>query len=266
MDDTITATYFNIAIPMKKNQEPEQLASIAISRDEIAGRQRPTGRVRNTGGGTSSGAPRLLWILTIFSVLLSIGILAHLQQAKAQSDKQLKALTILQARLSSTDEQSNLSVDAIKILLKEQAHEIRKLWDVTNKRNKSNISKNTRRLDDQNKLLTQYSSKLTQIGKKSAALKVTVASQITQSEQSLSSNMQTIKNHVSEIETKVNQTVKGMPKNLSKTLSDHGKGISAMDKTRLQLLKKIKALEAQVETIKNTAANNSASKVAPPNS
>jgi hypothetical protein len=249
---------------MKKNQEPEQLASIAISRDEIVGRQRPTGRVRNTSNGASAGAPKLLWILTIFSVLLSIGILVHLQQTKAQSDKLLKALTILQTRLSSTDEQANLSVDAIRILLKEQDHEIRKLWDVTNKRNRGNISKNTRRLDDQNKLITQYSSKLTQQGKSSEALKTKVTSQIKQSEQRLSSNIQTIKNHVSEVETKVNKTVKGIPKSLSKTLLEHGKGITAMDKTRLQLLKKIKALEAKVKKIQSAAAKSSATNVTSP--
>ena len=123
---------------MNPEKEPEQLASIAVSRDEIATHQRPTGSMRPIHH-PSSGAPKLLWALTVFAILLSVGLLVQLQQVKIQSDKQLKALTILQERLVSTDEQANLSVDAIKILLKDQDHEIRKLWDLANKRNKNDI-------------------------------------------------------------------------------------------------------------------------------
>jgi hypothetical protein len=236
---------------MKKNQEPEQLASIALSKDEIAGRQRPAGKLRAPAARQASGAPKLLWILTIFSILLSIGILLHLQQSQIQSAKQLAALTVLQQRLSSTDEQSNLSVDAIKILLKEQDHEIRKLWDVANKHNKSNIAKNVRSLNAQKKSIRQNSSKLSQLNKNSQVLESSIASQIKQSEQGFSSTIQTIKNQVLEVELKVDDTIKGIPTNLSKTLSEHGKGISAMDKTRLQLLKKINGLEAKIKQLKD---------------
>ena len=242
---------------MKKDQEPDQLASIAISRDEIAGRQRPTGSVRPHHGGT--GAPKLLWLLVVFSVLFSVGILVHLQQVKSQSDKQLKALTILQERLSSTDEQANLSVDAIKILLKDQDHEIRKLWDVANKRNRNQISKNKARIDEQNKLITQYSSKVEQLNKGATKLKKDLSGQIKESEQAAFSKVQSLKDDVSEVESKVAKAVKGIPSNLSKTLSEHGKGIKAMDKTRLQLLKKIKSLEKEIKGLKSkVAAGNTA--------
>jgi archaellum component FlaC len=239
---------------MKKNQEPEQLASIAISKDEIAGRQRPVGRVRTSGTEPASGAPKLLWILTIFSILLSVGILVHLQQSKIQSDKQLAALTVLQQRLSSTDEQSNLSVGAIKILLKEQDNEIRKLWDVAYKRNKNNIAKNTSGLAAQKKSLSQFSAKVSQLDKNAQALKSSISAKIKQSEQAQSSNIQTIKNQVLEVELKIDKTMKGIPDNLSKTLSDHAKGITAMDKTRLQLLKKINGLEAEIKQLKGSTA------------
>ena len=236
---------------MKKPQEPEQLASIAISRDEIVGRQRPVGRVRTPS--VSTGAPKALWLLAVLSIAFSAGILVHLQQVKVQSDKQLKALTILQDRLSSTDEQSNLSVDAIKILLKDQDHEIRKLWDVTNKRNKVQIAKNKDRLDDQNKLITQYSSKVEQLDKNAGNLKSVLSKKITESESSSASKIQTIKNEITEVESKVDKAVKGIPNNLAKTLADHGKGIEAMDRTRLQLLKKIKALESRVEALSKSS-------------
>lgn len=240
---------------MKKDQEPDQLASIAISRDEIAGRQRPSGPMRATG--SHAATPKLLWVISITSILISVGMFIHLQQVKVQSDKQLKALTILQERLSSTDEQANLSVDAIKILLKDQDHEIRKLWDVANKRNKSQISKNTGRIDQQNKLMTQYSSKVEQLGKDAELLERNLEAQIKESGQAQTSNIQSLKNSVTDVDAKLVSVTKGIPKNLSKTLSDHGKGIKAMDKTRLQLLKKIKSLEAQVKAL-NTQASPAA--------
>ena len=242
---------------MKKDQEPDQLASIAISRDEIAGRQRPTGSIR--AQPSSGTAPKLLWLLVVFSVLFSVGILVHLQQVKAQSDKQLKALTILQDMLSSTDEQSNLSVDAIKILLKEQDHEIRKLWDVTNKRNKGQIAKNKGRIDEQSKLVTQYSSKVEQINKDVVSQKKSLSKQIKESEQAIGSRIQSATNNISEVETKVQKAIKGIPSNLSKTLSNHSKGIKAMDKTRLQLLKKIKSLESEIKALKIKAVKTTPS-------
>lgn len=238
---------------MKKDQEPEQLASIAISRDEIAGRQRQSGPLRAPTAHAST--PKLLWVISMTSVLISVGIFIHLQQVKVQSDKQLKALTILQERLSSTDEQANLSVDAIKILLKDQDHEIRKLWDVANKRNKSQISKNKGRIDQQNKLMTQYSSKVEQLGKNAESLEKNLQTKIKESGQAQQSSIQSLKNSVTEVESKLGTITKGIPKNLAKTLSDHGKGIKAMDKTRLQLLKKIKSLEAQIKALNAKAAS-----------
>lgn len=242
---------------MRKDLEPDQLASIAISRDEIAGRQRPVGRVGVAPA--SSGAPKILWVLTLLSLVLTAGLYVHLQQVKTQSDKQLKALTILQERLSSTDEQANLSVDAIKILLKDQDHEIRKLWDVANKRNKNQISKNTSRLDDQNKLVTQYASKVEQLSKDGAKLSDTLTKKVSESELAITSKIQTVKNAMNEIDSKVDKAIKGIPKDLSKTLSDHEKGIKAMDRTRLQLLKKIKALESELKKMKGAAQSTPSS-------
>ena len=47
-------------------------------------------------------------------------------------------------KLSVTGENADLSVDALKSLLREHDQEIRKLWDVANKRNKSAIEDNTK--------------------------------------------------------------------------------------------------------------------------
>jgi len=242
---------------MNPEKEPEQLASIAVSRDEIATHQRPTGSMRPISH-PSTGAPKLLWALTVFAILLSVGLLVQLQQVKMQSDKQLKALTILQERLVSTDEQANLSVDAIKILLKDQDHEIRKLWDLANKRNKKDIAKAKERLDDQNKLITQHSSKLGQISKDSESLKKTVNKQIKDGIASVNSDVKDLSKSVSSIQKKVDKTIASLPKNVAKTLNEHDKGIKAMDATRLQLMKRIKSLEKELKALKSTSTSTKA--------
>lgn len=238
-----------------RDKEPEQLASIAVSKDEIASRNRTTGggHYRSSNAPVSSGSPKVLWAVSIFAVLLSIALLVQFQQLKAQSDKQLKALTILQGMLSSTDEQANLSVDAMKILLRDQDHEIRKLWDVANKRNKNSISKNTQRLDDQSKLVTKHDGKLAQLSKADAKAKKELSSKLKVQTKSISDLKSDLKSKQVSLSKKVDKTIASLPSNVSKTLKEHGQGIKAMDATRLRLMKRINALEKQVKALKKTA-------------
>lgn len=66
----------------------------------------------------------------------------QLNQAQGVIADQGKNLQRLNDQLSATGENANLSVDALKILVRENSSEIRKLWDVSNKRNKANINAN----------------------------------------------------------------------------------------------------------------------------
>lgn len=238
-----------------RDKEPEQLATIAISKDEIASRNRVSGggQYRSPNTPPSSGGSKVLWAVSIFAVLLSIALLVQLQQLKSQTDKQLKALTILQDRLSSTDEQANLSVDAMKILLRDQDHEIRKLWDVANKRNKNKISKNTQRLDDQSKLVTQHDGKLAQLSKADAKAKKALSVQLKEQNKTLDALKSNLEKKQTALSKKVDKTIASLPSNVSKTLKEHGQGIKAMDGTRLQLMKRINSLEKQVKALKKAS-------------
>ena len=236
-----------------RDKEPEQLANIAISKDEIASRNRVGGgHYRSPNSAPSTGSSKVLWAVSIFAVLLSIALLVQLQQLTAQTDKQLKALTILQDRLSSTDEQANLSVDAMKILLRDQDHEIRKLWDVANKRNKNKISKNTQRLDDQSKLVTKHDGKLAQLSKADAKAKKELSSKLKVQSKDIESLKSDLESKQVALSKKMDKTIASLPTNVSKTLKEHGQGIKAMDATRLQLMKRINALEKQIKALKKS--------------
>ncbi|OUR69276.1 hypothetical protein A9Q73_02465 [Bermanella sp. 47_1433_sub80_T6] len=242
---------------MNKDKEPEHLASIALSREEIASRQRVTGKPRYTRTQEGSGNSKALWALTIFALLLAIALLIQLQQVKKQSDMQLQAITILQERLINTGEQSDLSLDAIRILVKDQNHEIRKLWDVTNKRNKNNIAKNKERLDDQSKQVTKYTGKLDLINKELNKQEKTLLNKLAKNKElaaAISSNLKAdmagIKSSMDKLSKKSDQALNSLPKNIQKTLKDHGKGIDAMDATRLRLMKRINAIDKELKALK----------------
>lgn len=239
---------------MNKDKEPEQLASIALSREEIASRQRTAGKLKiPSSNGGSSGAPIVLWALSVFSLIFCVGLLVELYKVKDQSELQLQALTILQGKLTSTDEQANLSVDAVKILLREQDHEIRKLWDLANKRNKVDISKNADKLSDQGKLISKQASKIDALNKDVAQVEKATAKQIKDGLKGMTADLEQTKTSVLLLETKLDTGLSGLPKDVGKTLVEHDKGIKAMDATRLQLMRRIQALEKEIKALKAPA-------------
>jgi len=234
---------------MNKDKEPDQLASIALSREEIASRQRVAGKPRVPTTASSNGAPKVLWALVIFALIFCVGLLVELYSVKKQSALQLEALTILQEKLTSTDEQANLSVDAVKILLKEQDHEIRKLWDLSNKRNKVDIGKNKDRLNDQSKLLTKQAGKIDLLNKDVTQIEKNVSKQLKDGLKPLASELEQSKVSLGLLESKLDGALASLPKDVKKTLDEHAKGIKAMDATRLQLMRRIQSLEKELKAL-----------------
>ena len=246
---------------MNKDKEPEHLASIALSREEIASRQRVTGKPRYARAQSGTGSSKALWALTSFALLMAVALLIQLQQVKKQSDLQLQAITILQEKLINTGEQSDLTLDGIRILLKDQSHEIRKLWDVANKRNRGNIAKNKERLDDQSKQVTKYMGKLDLINKELSKQEKNLLNKIaknneqaTKASSQLKADMAAVKVSMGKVAKKSQQALNSLPKNIQKTLKDHGKGIEAMDATRLRLMKRINAIDKELKALKKAQA------------
>jgi len=66
-----------------------------------------------------------------------------LTSAETRLAEQGAQIAVLNDKLSVSGENANLSVDALKVLLREQDKEIRKLWDLANKKNRADIDKNS---------------------------------------------------------------------------------------------------------------------------
>lgn len=237
---------------INKEKEPDQLASVAISKEEIASRQRTVSKPRIPAQGGSSS--KALWALCIFSLVLSVVLLMQLQQVKKQSELQLQALMVLQDKLTNTGEQANLSVDAMKIILKELEHEVRKLWDVSNKRNKNDIAKNTSRLDQQNKLLSQASGQIEMLSKDINKQEKQLSAQIIAAMDKNSASNTDLAKKIKVLDSDIKAAQANNPKNLAETLTEHDKAIKAMDGSRLQFMKRIKALEAELNAVKQASS------------
>jgi alanyl-tRNA synthetase len=79
---------------------------------------------------------------------------AAAQEILLQQGSKIEAL---ENRLSASGENANLSVDALKVVLREQDNEIRKLWDLASKRNRADIDANAAKLGNLNTAMNSAS-------------------------------------------------------------------------------------------------------------
>lgn len=100
--------------------------------------------------------------LAVVSLLVALGALAgagYMYTLLESSQQKLTAaqdilllqggkIEALENRLSASGENANLSVDALKVVLREQDNEIRKLWDLASKRNRADIDANAAKLNN----------------------------------------------------------------------------------------------------------------------
>ena len=121
----------------------------------------------------------------------------QLNQAQVVITDQGKNLQKLNDQLSATGENANLSVDALKILVKENNKEIRKLWDVANKRNKANIASN-------DKAIKAVKSSLAAVSKKQVAAdkanKSAITAAKTELTQALNSKTSALSSRIKKVE------------------------------------------------------------------
>ncbi|MDP2505719.1 MULTISPECIES: hypothetical protein [unclassified Oceanobacter] len=137
------------------NVKEPLIPDIKPSQDDIEMRQRQT-KPRRTSPAKADSKPSGSSGLAVVAVLLALAALGggaylfkmlqaqqyELLEARQIIEEQSSNLKLLNERLSATGENASLSLDALKVLLKEHDSEIRKLWDVANKRNKGLIASN----------------------------------------------------------------------------------------------------------------------------
>lgn len=86
----------------------------------------------------------IMGVATAFLFLQLQALQKQLNESGEVIRSQGKNLEQLNDQLSATGENANLSVDALKMLVRDNSREVRKLWDLSNKRNRPGIADNSK--------------------------------------------------------------------------------------------------------------------------
>ena len=152
---------------MNKDKDPI-MSDMKPSQDDIALRQRQL-QARKAAAARSTAAPKasaavkapaakqsmatIALGVAVMVAALAVFLFLQLQQVKHSLSKaegviqtQTENLEVLNEKLSVTGENANMSVDALKSIVKEHDSEIRKLWDVSYKTNRADIATNSKNI------------------------------------------------------------------------------------------------------------------------
>ena len=253
---------------MSNDQEP--IPKMQASQEDMAMRQKQLQQRRlaaQRAAQTNPVAPQIAaapkQTLAIIALVLSLGmagiagfLFMQLQEANAQLGKtesilngHATNLAVLNDKLSASDENSNLSVGALKVLLKDNAKEIRKLWDLTNKANKPNIEKNTKAISSVKASVVKVDKKATGIDKKV----VSANSNISGNKSSIAALKTSLANSQKSLETKIadlKSSVTGLPEATEKRIGNNEQSIRSIDATRKKLNSSMAEVESQFNEMK----------------
>lgn len=111
----------------------------------------------------------------------------------------------LNDQLSTTDENANLSVDALKMLVRDNNKEIRKLWDLANKRNRPNISSNTESVTALKKSVASVEKKVASTSQKTTAQVANLKKDMEASVARLSNTVSGLSPDINEAQLRISQ-------------------------------------------------------------
>jgi chromosome segregation ATPase len=179
-------------------------------------------------------------------------------------------LEVLNNKLSASDENSTLSVGVLKVLLKDNAKEIRKLWDLTNKTNKPNIEKNSKAISGVKTSVITVDNKATGIDKKVVSANRNISgnkNSISANENTISANENTISGNKKSISalntslansqksleaklTELKSSMMGLPEATEVRIGNNEQSIRSIDATRKKLNSSMAEVESQFNEMK----------------
>jgi len=246
---------------MNDRDELGELPSIAPARDDIATR-RPTSRRAEPPRG---GVPPLFSLLLAVLVLgLSVSgyFLASQQQALAEAQA---ARAQAEARLARIEDQLSLTGQALSETENETQSqinfwesEIRKLWDVTNKRNRAWIEENQAAVKRRTNDLESQGSTVKSVAAQASDLKRALAAQA-----ELVSDVKALKTRSNELLARqrsitdqlnaTTQTAKALEATLAQRVKDNEEAITAIDGSRRDMVRRLTTLSDRLTALEGGA-------------
>lgn len=227
------------------------LPRIAPTRDDIESR-RPTGRkgdpapARRSGGG-GGGAGTTFVLVVLIAGLTACGWFIVTQQqaleaARAERDQAEGRLRRIEERLSMTDQALNETESETQTQLQFWESEIRKLWDVSNKRNKewieanqAAIAKLTRTVEAQAKTVDEVRAAATELRREVGTREEQLAQLVTQ--------QRTLTDRVNAVQ----QTVNALDSGLARRVSANEEAVASVDAFRRDIVARVTRIQQQLD-------------------
>lgn len=233
--------------------------------------QRPSGSVgaQAVTPPAVKGGKGLLWFMFVL-LLIVIGACAWLGQQVIQLQQQQaassNALQLERSRVESISAQVHETgssfVETGNVLeskFKFFDSEIRKLWDVSNKRNRNAIEENKTQLAKMTKAAQTSQSQLKTLEAKQAAttkatgkLSKQLASENTALRATVEAQNEQLLIMKGELEL-LQQRLKNVPNDLAARVADNEEAVLAIDASRQQLFKRISQLQQQLDLLQRSA-------------
>lgn len=275
-------------MPKRDDDDIEVMAGLSVDRDDARYRHKPKGQSQTQAPGKGQGAiarpaaavpsksiSSLLALLVLVLLLVCGWLGQQVWQMKSEVSQMSSSLDLARKRIDQlgqevfvTGSSFTESGDVIEKKFKFFDSEIRKLWDVSNKRNKAAIKKNTSQVGaisgDLKKIASQNKSsqsqlkslqdqqagltkKLQQVNSELVAENTTMRATIEdQSEQMLLVR--------GELEL-LQRRLKSIPNDLAQRVKNNEEAVEAIDAARRQLINSINQLQSRLNLLQGGAAN-----------
>ena len=116
-------------------------------------------RARKTGGGGFLFSSLVLILNSIGLIILFLWFFNTSGNQQQAGQNFVERISVLEERLAQKDQQINILSEEVEADLKFVNKEIRKLWDLSNKRNRKNISQNLNSIENLNEKIESIDKK-----------------------------------------------------------------------------------------------------------
>ena len=116
-------------------------------------------RARKTGGGGFLFSSLVLILNSIGLIILFLWFFNTSGNQQQAGQNFVERISVLEERLAQNDQQINILSEEVEADLKFVNKEIRKLWDLSNKRNRKNISENLNSIESLNEKIESIDKK-----------------------------------------------------------------------------------------------------------
>ena len=116
-------------------------------------------RARKTGGGSFLFSSLVLILNSIGLIILFLWFFNTSGNQQQAGQNFVERISVLEERLAQKDQQINTLSEEVEADLKFVNKEIRKLWDLSNKRNRKNISENLNSIENLNEKIESIDKK-----------------------------------------------------------------------------------------------------------